>query len=92
MLEQDAGKGAGQNCPVFEKLCKAGLGTRSQKSITVLYDDEIAGEFGVYVIVNDVSGLSVPWMFYVGADSISALSDIRAEMDSAPTPQSWSRS
>ena len=42
-----------EKCLLIE-LRKAGLDTESQKSITVRYDDEIAGEFVADIIVNDM--------------------------------------
>lgn len=42
-----------EKCLLIE-LRKAGLDTKSQKSITVYYDDEIVGEFATDIIVNDM--------------------------------------
>ena len=43
-----------EKCLHVVELRKAGLDTKSQKSITVYYDDEIVGEFVADIIVNDM--------------------------------------
>jgi len=42
-----------ERCLLIE-LHKAGMGTESQKPITVYYDDEIVGEFTADILVNDM--------------------------------------